>query len=1422
MSMLNNYSDIKVYITPNSFLTEYAKQDSRIVVSALISLCKTLKELGFALPITKSITTPAVCISIFKAYFNSPATNPIMQIQMGTSTYNFLNKAYIGGRVEVFNRGLGIDKVYHFDVPGLYANIMCKALPIGNPISVSHYNAELGLNFHDLVLSLESKGLIGFFHCEAVAPLELNIPVLPVIFEGKLTFPLGTFTGTWTSMELAKAIEMGYQLTPIEGILFKTGNPLKLYSETITALKNKASIEDNVTLRTVAKLLINSLYGKFASKYFLNTTEVVTNEELRIAHELFKVNSVTHVDDNYSIINRGIKPLTKEYLNVRKDLVNDHFKRANSAISDKDLNMALAAAITSYGRLELYNLIQEVQSRGGIVCYTDTDRIFAWLPESPINLPFGPYTWTGPAAAETFDQSLFIAPKMYYHRDLNGKVTFKVKGVDTKVSELPSYEGLCELFITKSSITFTNQTQYRRVAKLEGMGIIIADNLSKRYQLASNSKRTWEIISSTRALTHPFALNKDIIIKASAVTTLPEPNIDLTKSTILEMLNLKELKPTNQVLVTKGFEQHVVDNSINFIINIDTINTLLPQAWSHVIRTLHFNTDGFNSEKINSVVSLQILCKDSRTGIWKTISYFKGTDFIGYTKDQVLTIAIIQLDVLNSAYANAYKFDTLILKLSFKGLNPVIVSYDPKAEVIKEVVEMKQVMKDSVIIEQTKSQIKAMQAKLQIIETQKDPAQNIVDMLIKKYENDINKFYYKLSEDLKQEIRQVLIHEEFMEQIENLFEKNIITSNKLEGKINELVLQICEAITNSFKKSFKINIHAWSSELINLLKGDHTSEMQLRIAIRLTYIAIQILVQLEHLKAFEKGQTEVKGSNYTQSPRTFVINGDKWSGVIEFMRILGTLNNITFTPKINEYDPKRSRLLLSSKDKVQQINTINATKVFFNQTWANYLFEELIPLIYSDKDKFMKILNLTTKEEFQSAVQQISISFILYSYITKFISALNTTHYYNQHFIDRRGRVYTNLTHFRHIRSKWLRPLFATENSVYLIPKLRFIDLTNKSLLLANTSYNYILAVIEEQNITRLNTITYQELLTKIEEMEKETMKPTLKSRILEIKRLIENETLINYSPFQLDMKNNAIQHAATLVNDETNITATGVLPGGMRDRYEIVAHNTLKIIAANTQNKAFAELAKAFPYETDEQRKNSLILLRAISKRPTITVIYSATDFSLINYIIDIIKELNLKHLSWERKIVLAQTIIEIISNLLYGEIKLIRRVQKMPTANNTMIRWNFGEFSDFKPRETYTKVLQREIKLTFQGTSFKTYYNVQSHLANKVAMKNAIFVNIIHSLDALHIQTVINNLVNTQLFTIHDAYLINASYPRDILINTIQLTFQIIHNNHRVFKRMVNRLAQRLGSPTSYDILCEKLNIRPPIIKEIGKLVR
>jgi hypothetical protein len=98
---------------------------------------------------------------------------------MNTNIHIALNKAYFGGRVEVFNSGLGIAPIYHFDVPGLYAGIMCKELPVGNPVYVSKFNSSRE-DFHKLLLGIKDIGLTGFFQCEAQAPANLNLPVLPV------------------------------------------------------------------------------------------------------------------------------------------------------------------------------------------------------------------------------------------------------------------------------------------------------------------------------------------------------------------------------------------------------------------------------------------------------------------------------------------------------------------------------------------------------------------------------------------------------------------------------------------------------------------------------------------------------------------------------------------------------------------------------------------------------------------------------------------------------------------------------------------------------------------------------------------------------------------------------------------------------------------------------------------------------------------------------------------------------------------------------------------------------------------------------------------------------------------------------------------------------------------------------------------
>jgi len=49
--------------------------------------------------------------------------------------------------------------------------------------------------------------------------------------------------------------------------------------------------------------------------------------------------------------------------------------------------------------------------------------------------------------------------------------------------------------------------------------------------------------------------------------------------------------------------------------------------------------------------------------------------------------------------------------------------------------------------------------------------------------------------------------------------------------------------------------------------------------------------------------------------------------------------------------------------------------------------------------------------------------------------------------------------------------------------------------------------------------------------------------------------------PIQLDMKNYAIQHTSSLVNNEENMIAVGVIPGGKEDLYTKVARMTMNTV---------------------------------------------------------------------------------------------------------------------------------------------------------------------------------------------------------------------------------------------------------------------
>jgi len=176
-------------------------------------------------------------------------------------------------------------------------------------------------------------------------------------------------------MELSKAIEKGYRVKPITGYVFKTGNPLKSYSEFFRNIKDQAQKDGDMTLRSITKLFLNRLYGKFGSSYFLDTTTITRAEGADAIRSLYKVNSILNLDKDIKIVSHRIKP--NKDSNVSDDTLNRAFKKLSINTLDKTTNIAIAAAITSYGRLILYNLYEEVSNKEGVLCYSDTDSIFA-------------------------------------------------------------------------------------------------------------------------------------------------------------------------------------------------------------------------------------------------------------------------------------------------------------------------------------------------------------------------------------------------------------------------------------------------------------------------------------------------------------------------------------------------------------------------------------------------------------------------------------------------------------------------------------------------------------------------------------------------------------------------------------------------------------------------------------------------------------------------------------------------------------------------------------------------------------------------------------------------------------------------------------------------------------------------------------
>jgi hypothetical protein len=365
----------------NEFI-KYNKYDCKISCDFMYFLQKGINQSGGQLKLT-------IASSSLDTWRRSYMIGKLVKEQFtlqDDKIKEFIHKGYYGGRTEVFVRGT-LYNMNYYDINSLYPSQMMKELP--NPNSV----------FVPIIKSNENIiKYMGVTECLVEVPSNMKFPILPYRdkITKKLIFPTGTIKGVWNHNELNYAIVNGCKIIKIyKQLCYK--HTFKPFNDYVTYLYNRRLEykKQNNSMELVVKLLMNSLYGKWAQNKRINTT--ITDINLLSGQD--KVNALLHkpgdIKDNYLI-----ESYTEDFDGVFAFPI-------------------LSSYISSYARVILH---QYLTKYNGVYCDTDSIVTSEVIPTS---------NKLGEMKLESHLQKcIFVKPKMYYMQESSGKEIIKMKGVN--------------------------------------------------------------------------------------------------------------------------------------------------------------------------------------------------------------------------------------------------------------------------------------------------------------------------------------------------------------------------------------------------------------------------------------------------------------------------------------------------------------------------------------------------------------------------------------------------------------------------------------------------------------------------------------------------------------------------------------------------------------------------------------------------------------------------------------------------------------------------------------------------------------------------------------------------------------------------------------------------------------------------------
>jgi hypothetical protein len=247
-----------------------------------------------------------------------------------------------GGRTEAFRIGKVNGPIYCLDVNSMYPAVMLD----------HQYPATLRLYARKVTLA-ELRRWLTCFSVVARVRLYTRRNRYAHVLDGKLVFPIGRLRIALTTPDLTDALKHGEIVGVDEAAVYEHAPLFVKFVQEIYALRREA-IKQGATVRVwLLKILLNSLYGKFAQRG--ETWETIEqDQDLTIA---------------------SWKELDVESGRVYA------YRRFSGQLQLKtvepeahDSHPSIAAHITAYARARLWNLIQLAGPKE--VYYCDTDSLY--------------------------------------------------------------------------------------------------------------------------------------------------------------------------------------------------------------------------------------------------------------------------------------------------------------------------------------------------------------------------------------------------------------------------------------------------------------------------------------------------------------------------------------------------------------------------------------------------------------------------------------------------------------------------------------------------------------------------------------------------------------------------------------------------------------------------------------------------------------------------------------------------------------------------------------------------------------------------------------------------------------------------------------------------------------------------------------